>query len=172
MTEVEIKVSKSDLKNDFKKPKHRIYKERIGKEPWIPSKFYFAVPSSLKEFAVAQVVDKPYGVIEILDNSPCKTKKIYTRIFDTDEYKNSFIAQLHRWHKHIEDLVITKDGNTYTFTFNVVSTLPLFERVRVVKRAKFLHKNKVNSKVQAICVARLSSEMAGLRQKLLESSKE
>lgn len=77
--EVEVKVSKSDLKNDFKKRKHKIYAN--GKSKWIPNKFYFGVPIELEDYAKELCEGTPYGVIRVQDGkySPyrdfCKISK-------------------------------------------------------------------------------------------------
>jgi len=73
MIEVEVKTSLEDLKNDFKKHKHRQYfrseKDSLDftcENRWIPTHFYFAVPETLVEDAKKIIVDKgyePYGVI-------------------------------------------------------------------------------------------------------------
>lgn len=63
LIEVEIKTSKADLNNDFKKPKHRIYE--TGKSEWTPNYFYFAVPKEIAEYAIGKCADKKYGVLVI-----------------------------------------------------------------------------------------------------------
>lgn len=65
LTEVEIKVSKADLNNDFKKQKHQIYEQNAS--PWTPHYFYFCVPPEMLDYAIAKCVDKPYGVMVIKD---------------------------------------------------------------------------------------------------------
>ena len=67
MIEVEVKVSKADLNNDFKKRKHRIYEQSNSK--WTPHQFYFAVPEELVEYAVAKCVGTKYGIMKISDNN-------------------------------------------------------------------------------------------------------
>lgn len=62
--EIEIKVSKADLNNDFKKRKHQVY-ESDKNNPWTPQQFYFAVPEELVDYALSKCVDKPYGVLAI-----------------------------------------------------------------------------------------------------------
>lgn len=69
--EIEIKVSKADLNNDFKKAKHQIYATKKN-DAWCPQQFYFAVPEELVEYALGKCADKPYGVLavrECSDNS-------------------------------------------------------------------------------------------------------
>lgn len=173
MTEIEIKTSRSDLKADFKKQKHRIYSERIGKDVWIPSKFYFAVPPELVKFAVSQVIDKPYGVIEVRGTEPHMVPQTRWRTLKTEAGKKGFISLIHKQYETVENLCFTKVedkyGNNdfyYKITFNVPIIEPLYDRARVIKKAKIMHKHKVNDTVYTTCIARLSSEMAGLRQKL------
>lgn len=74
MIEVEIKTSIEDLKNDFRKPKHRQYFhapeqfsiDMTSNNRWVPTHFYFAVPPELVDDAKALIESKgyaPYGVI-------------------------------------------------------------------------------------------------------------
>lgn len=44
--EVEVKISKADFKNDFKKDKHKLFAEKDTKR-LIPNRFYYAVPKGL-----------------------------------------------------------------------------------------------------------------------------
>ena len=69
ITEIEVKMSKSDLKAEskkmlFRKLKHDLYK--TSKAWMVPNKFYFCVPSNLIEFAkeYAKELNPKYGVIE------------------------------------------------------------------------------------------------------------
>ena len=66
LTEIEIKVSKADLNNDFKKQKHQVYEQNASN--WTPHYFYFCVPPELVEYAVAKCVDKPYGVMAVKES--------------------------------------------------------------------------------------------------------
>jgi len=125
--EIEIKVSKSDFKADWKKDKHHHYKKRahVGtrtypsghKRRWhqhIPNQFYFACPSHMKEFALEQVkANAPdYGVLVMEDN-------------------RLEIPQYNMW-----------------------------KRLRVVKRAKFMHRNPPGEGLMKDMVARMSSNIA------------
>ena len=72
LVEVEVKISKSDFKNDFlKKDKHTIYQKEIESTHetigWVPHKMYYAVPESMVEWALEYLKDKPlkYGLISI-----------------------------------------------------------------------------------------------------------
>lgn len=72
ITEIEVKMSKSDLKAEdnkrlFRKPKHVLY---ANSKAWIvPNKFYFCVPSYMTEFTIeyAKSLNSKYGVIEFDD---------------------------------------------------------------------------------------------------------
>lgn len=72
--EVEVKTNLDDLKADFKKWKHREYCYRpehdssdyTSQKRWVPTHFYFAVPSELVAPAIAEVEKRgfdSYGVI-------------------------------------------------------------------------------------------------------------
>lgn len=125
--EVEIKVSRSDFKADWKKDKHNHYKKRAhvhthkypsGHERrWqqnIPNQFFFACPAHMRDFAVEQVNEHQpeYGVIVLQDN--------------TIEIPN-----FHMW-----------------------------KRLRMVKRAKFMHKKPPTPGLMLDLAARMSSDLA------------
>ena len=68
-TEIEVKITKSDLKAEskkmlYRKLKHDLY--RTSKSWIVPNKFYFCVPSNLVEFTkeYAKELNPKYGVIE------------------------------------------------------------------------------------------------------------
>lgn len=75
--EVEVKISKSDLVADFKKPKHQQYLntwkaykakrtfnvEKNYRTLWTPHIFYFLVTDDMEEYAKNAVEGLPYGVI-------------------------------------------------------------------------------------------------------------
>lgn len=62
--EIEVKISLVDLKNDFKKRKHKIYKEPSAYfKTFLPNKFYFCVPQELVEEALLLIKGKPYGLL-------------------------------------------------------------------------------------------------------------
>lgn len=77
--EVEVKVSASDLKADFKKRKH-IYMQAshaaltksMKPRRWLPTQFYFAVPKALLPVAIQAVQGTPYGVIGVLKGKMSK----------------------------------------------------------------------------------------------------
>ncbi len=88
--ECEVKVSKADLKNEFKKKtkirKHEIYCSNRQRKH-VPNKFYFAVPLNLVRLALKYTKDTPYGVIlvsstpmhfEVPNKRSRRTRKIKT----------------------------------------------------------------------------------------------
>lgn len=82
MIEIEVKITKSDLLADIKKYKHNHYNETQHgtqwERRWIPTHFYYAVPSDLiemcKEYLTKHKLDK-YGLINSDDFSVHKRAK-------------------------------------------------------------------------------------------------
>lgn len=79
IVEVEVKISKSDLKNDFQKMKHARYAS--PRTQYTPNRFYFAVPKDLVEVALELTEGTKYGVMEVSDK-PLKnyTKESYVTV--------------------------------------------------------------------------------------------
>jgi len=97
--ECETKISRADLRNDFKKKKHAIYKKPTAwYAKWLPNKFYFAVPPKLTEYALELVEGTYYGVIEVDDKKITKRKKeIYCKIIkNAKTIQPNFKKRLHR----------------------------------------------------------------------------
>ena len=103
--ECEIKTSKYDLKNDFKKtsrsgiPKHSLYANPTKYySQWIPNKFYFAVDEDLVDYALDSVKDTPYGVILVSSKKIIPSNKdTYCKIIrKADIIQPSFKKKLHR----------------------------------------------------------------------------
>lgn len=75
LVEVEVKVDRYDLRNDAKKPKHENYQLNADRVDWagrwIPNRFFFAVPESLRDEAVACVekLNPSYGVLVVASDS-------------------------------------------------------------------------------------------------------
>jgi hypothetical protein len=70
LIEIEVKVSISDLKEDFKKPKHRAYLAYAGRGGMVPNRFFFAVPKSIQESALKVVSEHAfYGLLTVDDSS-------------------------------------------------------------------------------------------------------
>lgn len=73
IVEVEVKVSLTDFKADFKKPKHKIYEHTSKLTEWdkksifVPNYFYFAVPESILNSVLPLLIGRPYGVIAVPD---------------------------------------------------------------------------------------------------------
>lgn len=62
--EIEVKVSLADLKKDFKKRKHGIYKNPTPYyTSFLPNKFYFCVPPELEEEATVLLKGSIYGLL-------------------------------------------------------------------------------------------------------------
>lgn len=110
--EVEVKISKTDLLSDLKKPKHFFYKKIQG--DYVPRQFYYCVPNDLVDVALDMVKDLPYGVIR------------------------------YRTHSHLNKDVYDRVHN----------------RVIIVKRAKNLHNNNIQSCVIDDLIKRMASELA------------
>lgn len=79
IVEIEVKISSSDLNNDFKKEKHARYAN--PRTQYTPNKFYFAVPEHLKDKALDLTKGTSYGVM-IVSEKPLKgfTKESYISI--------------------------------------------------------------------------------------------
>lgn len=162
LIEIEVKVTKSDLRNDFKKPKHRVYQQKPD-HPWTPHQFYFAVPDHLVEYAVAQCVGKPYGVIRVSEDDGEMIKRTW---------------KVMGWHNFDEEVKRVKDfGNTTILLedrennrieYAMRKVTPFNERFKVIKRAGKLSDKRVDRNVVGVVVSRMSSEIANLRRKLLD----
>ena len=105
MYEIEIKVSKSDLKADFmkKERKHRYYKKPVTLYKRIPDFMYFLVPESLVDYAKCILKEYPkYGIMAIREGDGevysfyrsdllfqnIEVVKRAVRLFDNDEYRS------------------------------------------------------------------------------------
>lgn len=82
IVEVEVKISKQDLKNEFKKKKHRVY---ANPTPWyknlLPNRFFFAVPECLVDDAKELCKGTKYGVMVVYEGRIShKRKKAFVRI--------------------------------------------------------------------------------------------
>jgi len=97
--ECETKISRADLRNDFKKKKHGVYKKpTTWYSKWLPNKFYFAVPKNLTEYALELVEGTTYGVLEVSDRKISKRKKdTYCKIIKTASMiQPKFKEKLHK----------------------------------------------------------------------------
>lgn len=69
IVEVEVKVDRSDFEADFKKDKHRNYRNDDTENKWRfhPDKFYFAVPEEMKDYCLKRIKEEcpEYGLIVI-----------------------------------------------------------------------------------------------------------
>jgi hypothetical protein len=161
MTEVEIKVSKADLNNDFKKQKHQIYEQNAS--PWTPNYFYFCVPPELVDYAVAKCVDKPYGVMVA---KPAQSIAKQTRWAKDRKTAERTIEKIKGYLENFELISIDESGRSYggvEIKYKASAYFPFKERVRIVKRAKKMNNNIPSRKIIHYIVARLASEMSNLR---------
>lgn len=68
--EIEVKISKSDFKSDFKKEKHKLFVDKNYKSV-LPNKFYYAIPKGL-----IKLEDLPsYAGLIVVDGSHAKIEK-------------------------------------------------------------------------------------------------
>jgi len=116
LVEIEIKISKVDLRNDLLKSKHSIYKNLESRHrQHIPNKFYFAVPPELTKEAIKLVKGTVYGVIEVSHQKPTRRRHGITIVLKAKtihEYKNNKLkdkllmrmgSELCRFHlKHLD----------------------------------------------------------------------
>jgi hypothetical protein len=66
LVEFEVKISISDLKADFEKPKHKSYKLYRGKGGMVPNRLYFAMPKNIASKAKEILAPHPaYGIIAV-----------------------------------------------------------------------------------------------------------
>lgn len=94
--EVEIKVSRSDFKADFKKEKHRLFVEKPVNS-LLPNKFYFAVPDGLVTIdevpEYAGLITVKNGHILILKRAPFIHKNKYDfRRKLCDKFYNKYLS--------------------------------------------------------------------------------
>lgn len=158
--EIEIKTSKSDLSNDFKKPKHKYYRALYSRVmPHIPNFFYFAVPPEMVDFALRKVEGTKYGVVEILPEDA--TKKSDDRYVLEKHLVDDAIQQLHE--KNIKVLGKSEYHDVTIVRFEIDVPKPYQDRVRIVKRAVKLHKNTIHESMRYQILKRASSELAKLK---------
>lgn len=158
--EVEIKTSKSDLTNDFKKDKHKIYSSNKYTK-LTPTYFYFAVPSDLVSFAINKVEGTKYGVIEILpEDSKVKQSMFESIATDLLEEKIAYITE-----QGAEDIKVKKvwNGEVSNIDYLLDVPLPVTDRLNIIKRASKIHNNQVSEEMKHAIISRCSSELAKLK---------
>ncbi len=161
LIEIEIKTSKSDLNNDFKKPKHAIYAN--GRADWVPNQFYFAVPESLAEYALAKCVDKKYGVCVIYEPEGRARRSLHRNIDIPLEQVRKPVLESYEDVCFYEPVPSRGNPNILVHEFTYHSPLPWEDRIKVVKRAQKLTTRPPKNKVRFAMIARLISEMVNLR---------
>ena len=151
--EVEIKTSWSDFKADFKKPKHEFFLKGV-------------VHPSMKEMVYAKDNNGRY----ILENGYAKRvgKKLCSVYKCSNPHYFSFAVPEVLGEKILKEL----ESNYPEYGLYSISDLPYYPNaVRVLKRPRLLHNNKLSGRIKKTILARLSSEMARERIKHLESLK-
>lgn len=165
-TEVEIKVSKADFNNDFRKPKHLKYQSGSTAR-WTPNKFYFAVPESMMEYALVKLIGLPYGLILIAETThkrkTTEISKMWLRNVMRDYGDEDKALEAICEKRHFDNpkkIGYTELGDTIV---EYDEYLAWKERIKIVKPAKILHQRPVHPEVKRIAIARLTSEVTRMR---------
>lgn len=161
LIEVEVKVSKTDLANDFKKRKHMVYSDKRDK--WTPNYFFFAVPPHLVEYAVASCVGKPYGVLEIIKADKRVVKKWPC---SRSENHEALVKRIIKTYESVSDINVVEDSDNFHgkyLSFTCLEYIAWPDRVRLIKKASRLHERVPDRQIQLTLLSRLSSEMSRLR---------
>lgn len=167
--EFEVKVSKSDLKADFKKGKHTHYRTpnlTEAQAKHVPVYFYFAVPPELAEYAIRSCLTTPYGIVVVTEGIVRKISEDWCfssafrkeREADIVAKGGVIISWRDReppWNREGQGYL--KHESDYQPAWN--------EKVKVIKRAKRLHKFTTSFYMIESMNARASSELANLRIK-------
>lgn len=177
MVEIEIKISKADFNNDFKKDKHRIYEN--AKSYWTPNYFYFAIPNDQKliDYAVGKLADSKYGLIVIKDKETIRKSSVSYdatvegKTWRSLERQKQWLEQYRPDARILEAKINPEDATRSSIYYEWNDVLAMQERVKVLKKAKKLHKGIANDKVKQQITARLTSEMANLRIQSISKEK-
>lgn len=117
--EIEVKISRSDLMNDFKKPKHGLYKALDSKNHRffnIPNYFYYLIPYSLQFDAESLCKGTPYGIILSDTNqlsegkfTVCKSPRMIHTNKPTEKLKKVVLfrmaSELANYHLNFEKII-------------------------------------------------------------------
>lgn len=100
LVEIEVKISKSDLKNDLNKRKHDVYASRPSNQT--PTNFYFLIPIALQEFALNFLAEHklPYGLITVDPKYRSSGYDIYM-LDDMRVVKKAKRLHKHSTHPHV-----------------------------------------------------------------------
>ncbi len=134
MMEIEIKISKGDLRNDLKKGKHAKYTKPNNKCGL--QKFYYAVPTFMVEYC-KDFLDKhnfPYGIIEIVEDKAVTIKA--NNFEDTSKF-----MKIVRRGKKISDNEPSK-GQVYSFMKRISSELASRDQALLYKELQEYGSNK------------------------------
>jgi hypothetical protein len=114
VTEIEIKISKSDLLNELKKGKEILNYGLVTKHDQMynnimptPNKYYFCVPTELLEYTIdfANKLNPKYGVIEFKDTIIQKCIKIRKKAYVIHTKDNSINYERRMLQRIPNDLV-------------------------------------------------------------------
>lgn len=160
--ELEVKISKSDLLNDVKKPKHSIYKSLDLKYiNNIPNYFYYLIPYSLRIDAENVCLGTPYGIIlsdtdRLVEGkfSVCKKASPIHAQPPTEELKKTILfrmsSELANYHLNFEK-IIKQINIGFTDTINYLNKLDsfIFKDTPVLEKQEIiLTDNKEKIKVE------------------------
>lgn len=171
--EFEVKVSKADLKADFKKPKHRKYQTKYltpTQAKHVPNYFYFAVPPELAEFALQQNLTTPYGVAVVHTGQFWKRRRQW---FYYGSHRDEMLQRITDNPDKLKLIEIENNLSSVRYvqqrschiTYESWEDPAMEERVRIIKRAKKLHNFEPHEATNHQLNARASSELANLRVK-------
>lgn len=134
--EIEIKISKQDLKKDIEKSKHYFYTTLPEKAAI--QQFYYAVPSFLVEYCreYLHINNLPYGIIEIIEDNLLAYEM---KAFDDTDSLMRVIKKCPRFNKNK-----SKDNQRICFMNRISSELVTRERELLLLRDSIF--NKVDEK--------------------------
>ena len=98
LIECEVKVSKQDLRKEFKKKKHFIYSNPTRWfNNFLPTKFYFAIPYELKNLCFELTENTPYGILGVKKTPIALNRNMsYVVLAKKAQNLSSFQEKLHR----------------------------------------------------------------------------
>jgi hypothetical protein len=148
LIEVEVKVSKVDFKNDFKKDKHRVFNSTLKEN--------FVFDGLHEKQHLFESYQKRYNKEHFLlqgfkrDMSFIPNKFYFAVPSNLVEFCSEYLKNNYPQYGLIE----IKD-----------EIIPWMQRATVVKQAKTLHKRKVNTLAKETISSRMGSELANMWQK-------
>lgn len=111
--EIEVKISKRDFKNDFKKEKHKLFVEKDGKR-LMPNRFYYAVPegiiteNDLPPYAGLMIINGGHAVIKKRAPFIHKVKHDFRKIL-CDKFYYNWLTQKKKLNLIAHDLEVANN---------------------------------------------------------------